>query len=431
MTRALVIARSGSAGPRTKEARTKEARTKEARTKEARTNAQRCAVSIAILAACQGGERAPGAQGSATAQAGSPHGSGTPAAVDAGVIDANLDACKAAAARMPSLPLAQRTVPLMEACQPCGEWGPMLAWDIPIADGGPSRAAIERSLVACNAFCDSTSKSRFFAALEPARGRDTRKPWRVLGELCKDKVSAVPDTRFMSAPYVALDRVARMIGDAAPAGSIELPLPAYTISGTGVELPTSALVVPEAGPAVLTIDAAQFLLGILPVARLSASGVQVGGDYPGARVEPPGLAAALGKPPFAGQPLALVAPRELPAERIYEAVAAAGAHDVRLAVATLVLRNWIIPGTVPVALTARPPRGAGAGVRIALDDTAVEAIKAAKAAPRDKLASGPVTITVERGTTAASLANLLGALGYLDVKSVVLAKPSATPPRKP
>jgi len=391
------------------------------------------ALAIAILAACQGGQGSQAAQrdkgaaatgraGSAqtgSAQAASPH--GAPAPIDAGaVVDANRDACKAAAARVPGLPLAQRTVPLMEGCQPCGEWGPLLAWDIPISDGGPTRAAIERSLLACNAFCDSSAKSRFFDALEPARGRDTRKPWRLLGELCKAEVSAVPDARFMSAPYFALDRVARMIGDAAP--PIELPLPAYMISGNGVELPTSAMVVPEAGPSALTIDAAQFLLGTLPIARLSAGGVQIGGDYPGAQVEAPGLAAALAKPAFAGKPVALLAPRQLPAERIYEAVAAAGGHELRLAVATLVLRNWIIPGTVPIALTARAPRRGG--VQIALDEPAVEAIKATKAVPRDKLAAGPVTITIERGATAASLANLLGALGYLDVKSVVLAKPA-------
>src|SRR6185436_11359426 len=115
----------------------------------------------------------------------------------------------------------------------------------------------------------------------------------------------VPDARFMSAPYFALDRVARMVGAAAPGAhsAIELPLPPYMISGNGVELPTAAMVVPEAGPSALTIDAAQFLLGTLPIARLSASGVEIGGDYPGARVEPPGLAAALARPAFAGKPV--------------------------------------------------------------------------------------------------------------------------------
>jgi hypothetical protein len=407
------------------------------------------ALAIATLAACQSGQNQSGqggqiAEGGSNARsaevtrpgqpaprAGAQGGSSSPAAVpaDGGVVDANLDACRAAAARVPSLPVAQRTVALLEGCQPCGEWGPLLAWDIPTADGGPTRAAIERGMVACKAFCDSTAKQRFFAALESARGQDTRKPWRVLGELCKAEVSAVPDGRFMTAPYFALDRAARMVGDAALLAEIELPLPAVSISGIGVELPTSPMVVSEAGPATLTIDAAQFLLGSLPTAKLSPAGVQVAGDYPGAKIEPRALAAALARRELAGEPVALLTPRELPAERIYEAVAAAGGHELRLAVARLELRNWVIPATVPIALAAAPRRRAAAGLRFILDGTAVEAIKAAQAAPRARLAAAPVTIAIDPTATAASLANLLGALGYLDVKSVVLAKTAARPSR--
>src|SRR5262249_9186093 len=161
-----------------------------------------------------------------------------------------------------------------------------------------------------------------------------------------------------------------------------------------------------AGPTALTVDAAEIMLGSLPVARLSATGVEVVGDYPGKVIEPRALAAALAKPPHDGQPIALLAPRELPAERIFDAVAAAG-HDVRLAVADLELRNWIIPCPVPISPPARPARG---GTRLVLDATAVEAIKAAKAMPRAKLGGAPVTIAIDRGATAASLANLLGAL---------------------
>jgi hypothetical protein len=399
---------------------------------------RKLALAIAALAACQSGQNqgGQGATGSGSnAQAatrpgppGATHGSSPPAApADAGIADANLDACRAAAARVPGLPPAQRTVALLEGCQPCGEWGPLLAWDIPTADGGPTRAAIERGMSACKAFCDGAAKQRFFDALESARGQDTRKPWRVLGELCKGEVSAVPDARFMTAPYFAIDRAARLVGDASLLAQIELPLPAISISGSGMELPTSAVVVPEAGPATLTVDAGQFLLGSLPTARLSPAGIRVAGDYPGARIEPKALAAALGKHGLAGNPIALIAPRQLPAVRIYEAVAAAGGHDLRLAVARLELRNWILPATVPVTLTARP--GRRAGVRLGLDDTAVDAIKAAQRTPRAKLASAPVVIAVDPSATAASLANLLGALHYLDVKSVVLARAPARPSR--
>jgi hypothetical protein len=70
-------------------------------------------------------------------------------------------------------------------------------------------------------------------------------------------------------------------------------------------------------------------------------------------------------------------------------------------------------------------------VRLTLDDMAVEAIKAAQAAPRAKLTAAPVTIAVDPTATAASLANLLGALYYLEVKSVALARAPARPPAKP
>jgi hypothetical protein len=249
----------------------------------------------------------------------------------------------------------------------------------------------------------------------------------VLGELCKASVSAVPDTRFMTAPYFAIDRAARMVGDAKLLAQIELPLPAVSVNGVGLELPTSAILVPEAGPAALTVDAAQLLLGTLPTAKLSPEGILPAGDYPGTRVEPTALAAELAKAPRAGSPVALLAPRQLPASRIVEAVAAAGGHDIRLAVARLELRNWVIPATVPVGLTAKAARRGG--VRLTLDDTAVDAIKAAQATPRARLGAAPVTIAVDPTATAASLANLLGALYYLEVKSVVLAKAPARPPQ--
>src|SRR5262249_21240403 len=148
----------------------------------------------------------------------------------------------------PSLPLSQRTVALLQGCQPCGDWGPLLAWDIPTSTGGPSRASIERGMSACSAFCDGSAQQRFLEAPATARGQAPRKPWRILGELCKAKVSAATDNRFMTAPYFAIDRAARLVGDAALLAQIELPLPAVSVNGIGVELPTSAILVPEAGP---------------------------------------------------------------------------------------------------------------------------------------------------------------------------------------
>jgi hypothetical protein len=344
-------------------------------------------------------------------------------ATPAVLTSAKLEACRAAAARVAGLPRTKRTVALLEGCQPCGDWGPLLGWDIPVADGGPTRAAIEQGLAACNAFCEPTAKQRFFATLDSARTQETRTPWRILGEVCKAGVSALPDARFMGAPYFALDRVARAIGDAALLAPLELPLPAISLSGFGLELPTAPMLEPDAGPATLTVDASQFLLGSLPVAKLSPTGVQVSGDYPGTSIAPRALAAALARHAPAGRPIALLAPRQLPATRIIDAVTAAGGHELRLAAADLELRGWIIPATVPIALAVKA-HGRG-GVRLTLDDTAVDAIKAAKATPRAQLARAPVTIAVDGTATVASLANLLGALGYFDVKAVVLVNAAA------
>lgn len=391
------------------------------------------AIALVLLAACQGRKPESSSQDQPPVSAGSQ----TPA--DAVVaVDANLDACRAAAARVPALPRIQRTVALLNGCQPCGDWGPILGWSIPSSKGGPSRQAIEQGLLACHAFCEPNAKQRFFESLDAARESGTRRPWRLLGDICKAEVSAAPDGRYMGAAYFALDRVARMVGDPVLLAAIELPLPALTISGVGVELPSSPLIAPEAGPAALTINAKQLLLGSLTSAKLSATGVQIQGDYPGNVIEPKALAAALARPEVTG-PVALLASQDIPASQIVEVVAAAGGHEIRLAVADLELLGWIIPGTVPIALTVPSARApAGKGARFALDANAFEAAKAAKATPREQLTRAPVTIALDPSATVGGLANLLGALGYLEVKSVVLvnapakpAKPPARPAGKP
>jgi hypothetical protein len=354
-----------------------------------------------------------------------------PVPADASVADANVDACRAVAARVAALPRTQRTVALLQGCAPCGDWAPLLSWNIPEASGGPSWAALERGLVACNAFCEPSAKRRFFSALDGARGQNSRAPWRLLGEVCKAQVSAGSDLRYLSAPYFALDRIARAIGDAALLDAIELPLPAVTISGVGVELPTSPFLAPDAGPTALTVDAGQLLLGTLPSVKLSPSGLVVSGNYPGTQIEPAALAAALARPEHAGHPVALLAPRQLPVSRIIEAVAAAGGRDIRLAVGDLELLGWSIPATVPISLLATP---AGRGMRFVVDATGFEAIKAVKAAPREALLRAPVTLAAQDTATATSLANVLGALGYSDVKSVVLVRAPGRPrptPAKP
>src|SRR6185369_15331431 len=106
---------------------------------------------------------------------------------------------------------------------------------------------------------------------------------------------------------------------------------------------------------------------------------------------------------------------------------------LRLAVASPGPRGWTLPGTVPISLTAKPGAGGtgGTSIRLPLDATALDAIQTAKATPRADLVRAPVTIAVDRTATVASLASLLGALGYFEVKAAVLTAPAAPPPGKP
>jgi hypothetical protein len=391
----------------------------------------RCALALvvmtllAVLPACKGSSREGQAKDPGTGSASAALGSAAAPPVDAQIADANVDACRAAAATVATLPRNKRTVALLEGCAPCGDWGPILGWSITEADGGPRRAAIEASLRACNAFCDDNAQQRFFGTFDSARGQNGRTPWRLLGEICKAAVSAVPDTRYMGAPYFALDRAARLIGDPALLAAIELPLPAVGITGAGVELPGSPLMVPEAGPTSITVNDRELVLGTLPSAKLSTGGVVVAGDYPGTAVAPEALAAALARPERSGHPAALLAPRELPASRIVDAVTAARGREIRLAVGERQLLGWVIPNTVPVALLARAPGRPGA--KFTLDASGFEALKAVKATPREELVRAPVTIAVDPSATATGLATLLGTLGFSDVKSVVLVKAPAAP----
>ncbi len=346
---------------------------------------------------------------------------------DAGTPDANLDSCKSAAAKIASIPSVQRAQALLNMCQPCGDWQPLLMWNNAPDVGGPPRELVERTMIACNAFCEPNAKQRFMGTLDESRGQDTRGPWRHLGEICKAAVSAEPDTRFMGPTFFALDRIARAIGDPALLATLQLPLPALSLSGVGVTLPQAPLRAADAGLGALTVDAAQFQLGTLPIAQLTPTGLKVSGDYPGTAIDAKALAAALATPALAG-PLAVLAPRELPAARIVDAIAAAGGHELRLAVGARGPGGWSMPGVIPIALLARPAAG---GVRLTLDSTPDTAIKAASATPRAELTRAPVTIALAPEATVANLASLLGALSFFDVKSVAILRAAGKPATKP
>jgi len=385
------------------------------------------ALALVLVIACKGGQR------NDTAAQGSSAKPPVPLSVSA--------ACRAAAANVPNLNPIERAQALLDACHPCGDWLPLLTANKTQVQGGPPRGAVEEAMVGCNAFCDSNAKQRFLDALDGARGQeDTRKPWRLLGEACAAAVSAVPDTRYMSAPYFALDRIARGIADPAVLGKIEIALPPLTASGVGVDLPTAEPSSPEAGPAALTIDAHQTFIGVLPIATLSATGVKPGAQYPGAEVPPNLIGAALSTLAarvISGAPVALLAPRSLPAIRIASAIATARGHAFRLAVGLPGPGNWTLPGTIGVSLvgSVNLPDVSRSRTAVTLGASAEPAIAAADEVLKPGEKRGPMVITIEPTAVTSTLATLLAALATKGVSLAVLidgtAASSAAPAAKP
>jgi len=375
-----------------------------------------------VVAACQGrpaGSAPAGSTGSAVAR-------------DAAPLDANLDGCRAVAVEVAAMPPTARAQALLDACQPCGDWQPLLDWSRLQAEGGPTRAAIEQAMIGCGAFCDPNAKQRFLGTLDAARGQGTRLPWRLLGQICKAAVSALPDARFVGGPYFALDRIARAIGDPAVLAAIAVPLPAISITGVGIDLPPAASdaappsIVAAAGPAI-TVDAAQFLLGALPRAQLSPDGLLVTGDYPGTPIAPAALARALAAPAIGGEPVAVLAPRALPAARIAAVVTAAGGHPLRLAVGVSGPGHWNVPAQLAVVLVAPAAGARGSGIRIAL--TAADEI-AITGSPAE-LQRGPVTVVIDDAATVANLAHLLAALAAQGATAVQFARPPPPATKRP
>ena len=94
-------------------------------------------------------------------------------------------------------------------------------------------------MAACKACCEPTAKMRFLGTSTTRAARSRGRRGAMLGDVCKEQVSAVPDARFMSAPYFALDRIARDVAtrpDGAPLlAAIEIPLPAVTVTGVGID----------------------------------------------------------------------------------------------------------------------------------------------------------------------------------------------------
>ena len=337
---------------------------------------------------------------------------------DAAIVDDWIETCEAALTS--KLTRARKLSTIIDSCKPCGDWKPLLDWNTPMPDGGPPEQTILDAMDRCNAYCTKDSKMQFAGALPDARGKSTNKPWKILGDKCKDAVSAVPDNRFMSAPYFALDRIARAASANAKLApllaAVDVPLPAVSITGVGFELPTSPVMKPEVPDLHVTVTANELRMGTLPRGKLGATGVTVDHGtmpYPGELVTEKDLATKL--PP--DRAIVIIAPGAIPAARLVDIVAAAGKRDIVLAAAAAGgPKGWTLPGHVPVLLDATPTPTSTAWN---LDDVD-KAIADLKAKPDAAFDHPRVTIT--KDATVAQLAKLLGALAFRDARSASLVK---------
>jgi hypothetical protein len=297
----------------------------------------RLAIALVVLAACKGKHEAP-AQQAATY-----------------TVDAT---CEAAVKKAATAPLDARPQILIDGCRVCGDWTPILRWNVPHEDGGPTRIAIEDAMARCHAWCDPTAKQRFLGTLDAARGTETRTPWRMLAEVCH---AEFPEGRFLGGPYFALDRIARAVAATGNAdlGAIELPLPPVSASGVGPVLADVDGVTPKVGEIQITALGDKIFVGRMPRAHLGAGGLAValGKDgYPGVETDvaklPDALKAAIGDD--ASATITLLAPHAMPAEALVGiAAAAAPVAPLYLAAnAAEAPEGWTLAAAIPVPLAA-------------------------------------------------------------------------------
>jgi hypothetical protein len=229
--------------------------------------------------------------------------------------------CKATLARAAQKPLDERASTILSGCPVCGDWTPILDWNRPQKDGGPTRLAIEAAMERCHAYCDATAKMYFLGTLDDARGTTSNKPWIELGKQCKDKVSAVPDTRYISAMYFALDRVARAASarpDVKALLDFAIELPPVSITGAGVDLPTVREATRDIKGYLLTLLGDSVYLGGIPSARFQDGRVVAeGNDFPGQLATRNFLARRLGSPKREGGGwFYIVAPKAMAAAKL-------------------------------------------------------------------------------------------------------------------
>lgn len=323
-------------------------------------------------------------------------------------------ACRVTLEGLPKLGPARRVQALLDGCQPC-DTSAFLRWRTLPEDGGPRLEEIERSMESCEAFCSDQARQAFYGAIDAARGKQTERPWRRLAEVCPQSGS---DGRFASAPLFALDRIARAAAKdptlAPLLAPVELPLPAWAVSGSGPQLPESAVIKPLTTRAVMTVTQTEVYIGTLAVATLGPDGVTVDLGrlpYPGDQTST--------APVLGDEPVVIIAPSGMRAVRVVDAVKTVARPDLRLAVASPGAPDgWSLLGMSGPALAPMPP---ATGRRIEVGASADPAVAAITKLTPDELKQ-PLTLVVSNDATVAELAKAIGAVGYHGVTTVHLVE---------
>lgn len=323
-------------------------------------------------------------------------------------------ACRVTLEGLPKLGPARRVQAVLEGCQPCSTTA-FLQWRTLSGDGGPRLEEIERSMESCEAFCSDKGRQAFYGALDAARGKQTERPWRRLAEVCPQSGS---DGRFASAPLFALDRIARAAAKdptlAPLLAQVELPLPPWAVSGSGAQLPESAVIKPLATRDVVTVTQTEVYVGTLPVATLGAEGVKVDLGrlpYPGDHTS---KLAVLGE-----DPVVIIAPSGMRAVRVVDAVENFARPNLRLAVAAPGAPDgWTLLGMSGPALAPTHP---DTGRRIEVGESADAAVAVITKLTPEELKQ-PLTLVVTEDATVAELAKAIGAVGYHGVTTLHLVE---------
>lgn len=200
-------------------------------------------------------------------------------------------ACASALSGLGVLAAGDRVAELVRACAPC-DTAPIL-----IERRGMKRAIsyladLDAAVAACGGFCTKRARTEFGRHVQAQldSGEPSARPWRELAAACPEALGWREDSRgYAGATWFLLERIARaaereQAGPLAVAEKAPFPLPAVASEGRGLELPSApsasdAMKLP--GRLVITVLAADVLVGRLPWAALSRSGVAVDGDYPG------------------------------------------------------------------------------------------------------------------------------------------------------